>query len=219
MHSLLEDYLAEVAARLGPLPAKRRAEELREMRAHLEAAYAAGLAQGQSDDETARDVLAQFGAPEAVGAETVAVWRRGVRLDRRDFWGAAACALVLMFLLPRLMEPLQTAYFHRYVVGPLLFTAFFVFFGGVIYLLAGAAASLLFPRRTVAGIGLAWSIHLFWIFHVGFRARHAGYGVILTQYLYFLVYALIYGLFCLLGVWLVSRWRTARTGRARVARG
>jgi len=41
MHSLLESYLAEVAAHLSALPAKQRNEELREMRAHLESVFAA----------------------------------------------------------------------------------------------------------------------------------------------------------------------------------
>lgn len=36
MHSLLESYLAETGAKLSPLPAKRREEEMHEMRSHLE---------------------------------------------------------------------------------------------------------------------------------------------------------------------------------------
>lgn len=96
---------------------KARADELREMRAHLEAAFAAGLERGQTEDEAAQGVLAQFGTPDAVGAETVAAWRRGLRLDQRSLWGAAACALALSFLLPRLLDPaldaVVMAYFQR----------------------------------------------------------------------------------------------------------
>ena len=219
MHSRLEAYLSEVSAHLGALPGKRRDEELREMRAHLEATYAAGLSRGQSEDEAAREAFAQFGTPEELGLETVAAWKRGQDLDRRSLWGAAACALVLMFLLPRLMQPLETLFPRQFVWKPFSLTAFFVFFGGAIFLMTGAVTGLFFPRRTVAGIGLAWSAHLVWMLvYVMPQMRHEDHGSLLTRFHSFLFWAALYGLFCPLGVWAVSRWRTTRVGRVRMAR-
>ena len=77
MHSLLEDYLSEVAAHLSALPAKQRNEELREMRAHLENAVVVNLGQGQSEEDAVRNALVQFGTAEDLGSDLVRAWRRG----------------------------------------------------------------------------------------------------------------------------------------------
>lgn len=94
MHSLLESYLAEVAAQLQPLPAKRRNEELREMRTHLENAVIINRELGQSDDEAAQNAMAQFGTPEDLGENVVWAWQRGEqKQNKRIFWkivGSAA---------------------------------------------------------------------------------------------------------------------------------
>ena len=47
MHSLLDGYLEQVAACLSALPAKRRADELREIRQHLQNAVTANRERGQ----------------------------------------------------------------------------------------------------------------------------------------------------------------------------
>ena len=64
MHSLLEDYLAEVSAQLGSLLAKQRDEEMREMRHHLLSAMEANRDLGQSEDEAAANALTEFGTSE-----------------------------------------------------------------------------------------------------------------------------------------------------------
>ena len=88
MHSLLENYLSEVATHLEPLPVKRRTEELREMQAHLENAVIVNRELGQTEEESAHNVAVQFGTPQELRQSTVTAWRRGVVLDRRSFWAA-----------------------------------------------------------------------------------------------------------------------------------
>jgi len=173
MHSRLEGYLSEVAARLGPLPVKARDEELREMRAHLEAALAAGLERGQSDDEAARGVLAQFGTPEAVGAGTVRAWRRGVARSRRSFWGAGAASFVLLTVLVRLMLWLQLTYLQQFAPHPPPVRAInlALSWGPAVCLLFGGVVGVLFPRRAVAVAGLAWSGFI--VQRIVFEAYHA----------------------------------------------
>ncbi len=77
MHSLLEAYLGEVAAHLSALPPARRTEELREMRTHLENAVVVGRELGRTEDEAAREALAQFGTPGETGEKLVQAWKRG----------------------------------------------------------------------------------------------------------------------------------------------
>ena len=76
MHSLLEAYLSEVEAHLGALPTKRRAEELREMRTHLENAVIVNRELGQSEEEAARSAVAQFGTAQDLGENVAWAWRR-----------------------------------------------------------------------------------------------------------------------------------------------
>ena len=94
MHSLLEDYLAEVAAQLGPLPPKRRNDELREVQAHLESAVAVQAgAGGVGGRGRVSRFLEQFGPAQVVARGFVAAWRRGenrrsrriVMKERRSF--------------------------------------------------------------------------------------------------------------------------------------
>ena len=224
MHSRLETYLNEVASRLGPLPAKARADELREMRAHLEAAYAAGLARGQSEDEAARAVLAQFGTPDVVGAETVSAWRRGRRLDRRSFWGAAACGLVLSYLVPRLLEPPVLTWFGRFHPGRVPDWAEYVLIAWFVLIpvLVGGISGALFPRRAAAGVGLAMlggavviaAEVAFGVIHLPSALSAADQGRLALT---LASRSIVGGVFSVGAAWAGSRWRTARAGRARVA--
>ncbi len=103
MHSLLENYLSEVAAHLSALPAKRRADELREVQAHLESAVAARREGGASEAEAeAVDaVLEQFGQAKAVARGFVAAWRRGenrrrvIVMKERIIFGTSLAVVVL----------------------------------------------------------------------------------------------------------------------------
>ena len=76
MHSLLENYLLEMAAQLSALPPPRRNEELREMRVHLENAIEAYQELGETEQEAVASTLRQFGAPSQVAAGLVRARRR-----------------------------------------------------------------------------------------------------------------------------------------------
>lgn len=213
MHSLLESYLSEVAAHLSPLPMERSREETREMRAHLESVYAAHRQQGQTKDEAAQEAVAQFGAPEAVGRDTVAAWRRGRRMDGRSFWGAAALALALTYLpnLPgrvvHLAGPSLLRLTHR---GQFEMWQFEL---GVVLLLlpsyfgCGALCQFAFPRRAVAGTALteACLILLFVDSNLGFLGREIVSETGLAC-LYMAEWVLC-PLAAVLGAWAVGRWR------------
>ncbi len=99
MHILVEGYLSKVAAHLSALPAKRRADELREMGTHLENAVIVNREMGQTEDEAARNAIAQFGTPEALGKNVVWAWWRGERLSRRSFWGAVVSTPLMLTCL------------------------------------------------------------------------------------------------------------------------
>jgi uncharacterized membrane protein len=87
MHNLLENYLAEVRAKLSPLPAERREEEMREMRQHLLSAIEVNQELGQSEDEAAANALADFGTPEKASESILWAWRRDVRKQSvQSFW-------------------------------------------------------------------------------------------------------------------------------------
>ncbi len=101
MHSLLEAYLAGVAVHLSALPAKRRADELREVQAHLESAVAAVREGGASEAEAVGAVLEQFGQAKAVARGFVAAWRRGenrrrvIVMKQRIIFGTSLAVVVL----------------------------------------------------------------------------------------------------------------------------
>lgn len=150
MHSLLEDYLSEVAAHLSALPIKKRNEELREMRSHLENAVIVSHELGRSEDETARNIVTQFGTAQDLGDNLVWAWQCEKKLNRRSLWGAAVCTLGLLFLVPVLMTTLHS------LTG--LLTDASIGMGGP--LLAGAVSGRLFSKRVVAGTALgAVSFH------------------------------------------------------------
>ena len=91
MHSQLEDYLTQVAARLGALPVARREDEIKEMRQHLLNAAAVNRERGQPEDQVVASALAQFGTPEEASGNVIWAWRRDVRKQgRRSSWRFAA---------------------------------------------------------------------------------------------------------------------------------
>lgn len=216
MHSLLENYLSEVNAHLGTLPPKRRADELREMRAHLENAMVVSREMGRPEAEAAASAVEQFGAARDLGENVVWAWRRGRTLDGRRFWGAAACAFVLTLFLPFLQDtPLENP-----MLG--LFRSLGV--GGqagppaqlMLLALAGGVCGLLFPKRAFGGIVLgvtAW--HAFFLATV-FTA------VVLDKLDSPMPSSSVpehvaAALLALLAAWAGSRWRNARAGQARRA--
>lgn len=161
MHSLLENYLTEVRAKLSALPVKRREEEMREMRQHLLDAVIVNRELGQSEDEAAASTVEQCGAPGKAAHGLVQAWQRGKVADQRSFLGGTVCAMVLSYLLPRMLESLlvQSSIFsfirllssHGIVDVPvtLNYTA---------HALAGGISGLIFGRQAAAGTTLAAAI-------------------------------------------------------------
>lgn len=152
MHNLLETYLSEVERSLRLLPKRRRNEELREIRQHLQNAVAVYREQGQSEDEAAQSAIAQFGQSDDLGQNIVQAWRRGQAIRRRDLGKSAVCALLLVFMLPRLLSPLakpfalQAFNAHEFQLVTILFD--------LPFLLAGMINGIVLPRQAVAGTGL-----------------------------------------------------------------
>lgn len=166
MHRLLETYLSEVSAHLGALPPKRHAEELREMRAHLENAIVVSHELGRSEAEAAANAVAQFGTARDLGENLVWAWKRGRRKDRRSFWGAVALTpLTLLGLmlaishLPDFRIPWLDSYCATHegsgeVIGMALSEAMFLTAFG----LAGVVAGSLSPKRAVRAACLGLTV-------------------------------------------------------------
>ncbi len=167
MHSQFENYLNELAEKLSPLPISRRNEEIREMRQHLLNALIVNQEMGLSDDEAAVSALEQFGSPEDLAHSLVQVWHRGARRQRRDLLTAAVCALACLLVIPRvgltieqyhLALPIQS---HR---SPLWNDIMVFLWQAPIFVVAGAATGLAFPRKAVVGTGLvlvAMAVYIF----------------------------------------------------------
>ena len=171
MHSPLEAYLEQVAAHLSALPAKRRNEELREMRQHLQNAVTVNQELGQSEEDAAANAVLQFGTAEDLGSNLVWAWKRERTRNNFSFAGAAAItALLICFgllsmnytdwnsILPKSL----LLYLGRHPGYGMDFTraTFLLTFG-----LSGLAAGSLFPRQAVRGVCLG--LALFWL---GFAA-------------------------------------------------
>jgi len=107
MHRRLETYLTEISARLNSLPAKRRAEELKELRIHLDEAVMVNQALGESEPEAAAHALEQFGAPNEVSGQIVGAWRRGRSQNLRSFFSAIVFLKVIGLLS---IMPFRTVY-------------------------------------------------------------------------------------------------------------
>ncbi len=224
MHSLLEQYLSEVAAHLSALPAKRRNEELREMRAHLENAVIVNRELGQSEDEAAQSAVAQFGTPKDLSENVVWAWRRGAAQDRRSFWGASLTTPIVLCLLSFVMNQrafdllLDSFLPHNFLLFLGKHPGYGMDFTRALFLatfgLSGLAAGLFFPKRAVRGACLG--LVLFWI---GF-AMVDGVGQLwsLTS-----VEGLTHQgrggwiLMAIASAWAGSRWRLTQGKRRRLA--
>ena len=72
----LDRYLATLAARMQAVPAARRADELREVRQHLDALVAGNIALGRSEEAAVAAAIRQFGRAEQVGRDLNTTWQR-----------------------------------------------------------------------------------------------------------------------------------------------
>ena len=216
MHSLIEQYLSEVATHLSALPAKQRAEEMREMRAHLENAVIVNRELGQSEDEAARNAVAQFGTARDLGENIVWAWRRGEKRQNWGFWGAVASTpltLLSLMLAMSHMPSFQIPWLDSYcaahkgfgeIIGMAVVQGMFL----TVFMVAGAVVGTLTPRRAVRAICLGLTV-----FFVGWTLMDGRSGLPIGGY------RLGWILAAVLAAWMVSRSRLAWNRRRRLARG
>ena len=164
MHTSLEAYLEQVAAQLSALPAKRRNEELREMRQHLLNAVTVNQELGQSKEDAAANAVMQLGTPEDLGENLVWAWRRGRKLAGRDLWAAAVSAPLMTFFMLRLniCPHLTPAPLHSFATPPFsmwLWAKWIVWLMPQL-LLIGGVSGFLFPKRALTGVTSGMTIYL-----------------------------------------------------------
>ncbi|MBA3468505.1 MAG: hypothetical protein H0T53_02560 [Herpetosiphonaceae bacterium] len=92
----IDQYIKTVSARLKRLTPAQRAEEIQEIRQHLEALIAGYVAQGRSEDEATGAAIRQFGRAEQIGRELGGAW--ALRQVRR-LWPYAVAYVSLVLLI------------------------------------------------------------------------------------------------------------------------
>jgi hypothetical protein len=129
MPSLLESYLAEVEAKLKALPAKRRKEEMREMRQHLLSAVEANRELGQSEEEAVETALIQFGSVEEASESIRWAWDRDSRKSRAKGLGSGVAIWTVFSVYEGVTSyPSGTGIWFRYwVVMSLIYASMFGF--------------------------------------------------------------------------------------------
>lgn len=217
MHSLLETYLSEVAAHLRSLPVAQRNEELREMRTHLLSAVEAYQELGETEGGAIESTLRQFGPSSQVAGGLTHAWRRGQGSWREavkaGLFGAAAlwgvygfCGMVGHYL----EQHPQTFSALRLHFEPV----FYILLFGLPALLGGlsggrSARGAVKGAAWGTGVGYVGPMVVYEVIHAWKDSDIIGISLIVL---------LQAG--CLTGaVWASSRWRNARTGRARLAGG
>ena len=216
MHSLLETYLSEVEATLSALPTKRRAEELREMRTHLENAVIVNQEMGQSEDEAARTAVTQFGTARDLSENVVWAWRRGEKRQNWGFWGAVASTpltllslMLAMSHMPNFQIPWLDSYCAAHkgsgeIIGMAVVQGMFL----AVFMVAGAAVGTLSPRRAVRAVCLGLTV-----FFVGWTLINGRSGLPDNwQRIGWILTAIA-------SAWAVGRSRLAWKRRRRLARG
>lgn len=169
MNKRLDSYLQKLDYELRLLPEERRAEELREIRQHLEAIVTRLMEGGLSEEEATEAATAQFGAARAVGHELVRVvpmTESPTRLLAASV-GAVTCYLclnVLIFLLwiqPGLLDDLIPALKPNFCLEIALSV---LYFGYALVFLATPWISATVFRRLAPGSLKARSGIACWIF-------------------------------------------------------
>ena len=87
----IEEYLRQVAHELRDLPSDARAEELREIKAHLGAMVGAHQTADVDETQALAQTLKQFGRPRKVGREMLKAWER----KQPESWINAMLAFVV----------------------------------------------------------------------------------------------------------------------------
>jgi hypothetical protein len=208
MHDLLEQYLEEVASQLKSLPAKRRNEELREIREHLLTAVTTHREAGLSEAEASANVVVQFGSASVLARRLTTSWRRERRASWSSWLGAAVLAFVAVYIpnwLVHFSLPLLSSLprFWQLQLGIDLILLLTSFLGGVFCCLA-------FPKRAMIvtvlfGAGFAL---LFLLSNTQFLINGMA-GDKLIAFLFIVEWGLC-PLMPILGACVISRWSEKR---------
>lgn len=216
MHSRLESYLSEVDVHLSALPAKRRNEELREIRQHLLNAVTVNRELGQSDEDAVQNAVMHFGMPKDLSENLVWAWRRERKLDGRDFWGAAVCVPLLCWMTifaPDHFIPSPSRSFAQPPFSGFLWVEWILWIMPH-FVLIGGLSGLLFPKRALAGVTLGVTGYLAWYMIAFDLGLTAGYRNIA----YYVMDIIIIGTTAFAAK-AGSRWQIRRTARKRLAQG
>ncbi len=241
MHSLLESYLSEVATQLSVLPENQCREELREMRTHLENAVIVSRELGQSEEEAAQGIVAQFGTPRDLGDNLVWAWRRERTLNKRSLVGAVITSLVgmclLVFVAPSgaayTLDPILALMERTYHWSGVEYGTFSLLIRDFpMYLLIGAGSGRFFPRRAVQGTSLVvgawaaypvihrlcWGDFVYWPGKLRYAYFTAPTPLTLEDALGMFVYCITPALVAVASASVISRWRMKRAVRVRLMR-
>ena len=215
MFSQFEPYLQEVETRLRELPPPQRADEIEELRQHMQAMREARIEMGQTEAEAVAYTLAHFGAAQTVGSQLQRVLRRGDRSLPGGLWVAAGVALVVN-QGQALMKSALSARLHDYqTLLPMPDnTAWWLTMIILTALLAGGLTGLIAPRRAIAGTLLA---HITGTVVGGYvTVAQCGFPMLGDiALLVFLAECAIATPVALLAAGLAARWRKQQHRRAR----
>ncbi len=150
MQSRLDAYLEELSRSMRGLPRARRAEELREMEAHLYALVEARRELGYTADEAVEGSLRQFGEPRRLGRGLVWAWYR----RRLAIPGATACAIGWTVVFAYLYSLTGVTQWMADSGNLAIQRAACAVHWSVLALLVGLGTGLVAPRRAVAGTAL-----------------------------------------------------------------
>ncbi len=149
MDSSVEDYLQQISTSLRLMPEKIRAEELRELRAHLEGLTETYSQDGKSDAEAQGQAIAQFGNRREVSSRIFNAWLRPLFA----YWGTeylTSLATFLLLFVLGLAIPLGVILTAPTSGSSPLFRIgwTFLYYGGIVFdPIAGVVVSLLFSTR------------------------------------------------------------------------
>ena len=179
MYNRLEPYLAQVEARLKHLPGERRAEEIQEMRQHMEALVTAHQELGLSEEEAIVATLRQFGSARTVSRELSHALQRaekplpgslGIAMlcQMAGMWGGAYGLFHLLFVVQT--DGLHPRFFAN---NSAVLIGWTILLGwSFLCLGSGLMTGLASPRKALTGIALAYGITILASFCSLVASRH-----------------------------------------------
>ena len=219
MNERPDEYLDAVGARLRWIPAARREDELTEARAHLEQSIAARVAAGLQETEATAETIRQFGPPRDIAA--------GIRRAYLREWlthgsGGILVSFLIMYAVWKTLGPaLSYAFFrvHDFPVTKAELVAIYTPYGvaalwWLIRAAVGFVGGCITPRRALEGATFCFAVSILESFFRNAYASHytlswRDYIVIVYSYIEYAPWALLPGLFWLIGAMLGKQLRGA----------